>query len=94
MTRRVHHLGIQPVDDLGVTGITDAFHGVRPSRHLLGPHSLPTFLPLRFRHTGGVRHVVHSVHNHYHHNHFHIYKEMGSPQALPICPHVITKERT
>lgn len=55
MTPRVHRLGIQPVDDLGVTGITDPFLGVRSPQHLVGSHSLPTFLPLRFRHAAGVR---------------------------------------
>lgn len=94
MTRRVHHVGIQPVDDLGVTGITNAFLKVTLPLPLIGPHSLPTALPRRFPRQGGAQHVVHSVHNHYHHNHLHIYKEIDRPQALSTRRHVITKERT
>lgn len=94
MNPRVHHLGIPPVDDLRVKGITNALLAVESSNRIFSPHSLPTFLPPRFRPTGGVQYVVHSVHNHYHHNHLLTLKEMGSPQTLRICRHVIPKERT
>lgn len=87
-------LGVKAVDEMGKKGTTGARLSSRCPQCLGSPHSLHTSLPSRFRHGGGVRCVVHSVHNHYHHNHFHIYKETNPPQAQANRRHVITKERT
>lgn len=88
-----HTLGVPPVNDLGVTGITLASPRTPSPPSTFHSHSLPSSVPSRFRPQPEFRASLHRLHNAYHYDNPILIKEMALPRAFRPCPSVTSKER-